>query len=116
MSINSENIVDVLREKLQQGEVKFVYKKKDGSRRAAVGTTNLDLVPREQWPKVMGEEAKAPKNESVVTYYDMEKLSWRSFKIENGVEVDAYFDTEKQSWRSCKPENGIGIEGEEVEE
>lgn len=93
MSINSENIVDVLREKLQQGEVKFVYKKKDGSRRAAVGTTNLDLVPREQWPKDMGAETKDERNDSLVTYYDIEK----------------------QSWRSCKTENILEIEGEEVE-
>lgn len=93
-SENSENIVDVLREKLQQGEVYFVYKKKDGSQRAAVGTTNLDLVPQWQWPKDMGAETKDERNDSLVTYYDIEK----------------------QSWRSCKTENILEIEGKEVEE
>ena len=94
MKLTSENVAGVLREKLLTETVNFVFRKKDGSRRAAVGTTNLVVIPQDQWPKDMGAEIKAPKNDSVVTYYDMEKLSWRS----------------------CRADSILEIEGEEVED
>ena len=88
MKLTSQNVADILREKLQQGGVNFVFKKKDGSRREAIGTTNLVVIPQDQWPKDMGAEIKAPKNESVVTYYDMEKLSWRSCRADSILEIE----------------------------
>lgn len=94
MKLTNENVAGVLREKLLTETVNFVFRKKDGSRRAAVGTTNLVVIPQDQWPKDMGAEIKAPKNDSVVTYYDMEKLSWRS----------------------CRADSILEIEGEEVED
>ena len=94
MKLTSENVADVLREKLLTETVNFVFRKKDGSRREAIGTTNLVVIPQDQWPKDMGAEIKAPKNDSVVTYYDMEKLSWRS----------------------CRADSIINVEGEEVED
>lgn len=92
MKLTSRNVADVLREKLLTETVRFAFRKKDGSRREAIGTTNLVVIPQDQWPKDMGAEIKAPKNESVVTYYDMEKLSWRS----------------------CRADSILGIEGTEV--
>jgi hypothetical protein len=59
--IKSENAAAALREKLQQGETHFVFKKKDGSRREAVGTLNFDLIPTEDTqfsPKSKGKSAK----------------------------------------------------------
>ena len=97
MKLTSENVADVLREKLQHGEVDFVFKKVDGSRRAAVGTTNLDLVPQDLWPKDMT---------SVEESNDKQK----------DMGVVRFFDCEKGAWRSCKVENIINIDGEEVEE
>mgnify|MGYP002860331882 FL=1 len=91
--IKSENAADILREKLQQGKVKFVFRKKDGSRRPAVGTTNLDIIPQDLWPKGMDGDEPKPQNDSLVTY----------------------FDCEKGAWRACKAENILEIEGEEVE-
>lgn len=96
MKLTSENVADVLREKLHQGEVNFVFKKVDGSRRAAVGTTNLDLVPQDLWPKDMT---------SVEESNDKQK----------DMGVVRFFDCEKGAWRSCKVENIINIEGEEIE-
>ena len=90
MSINFENVADVLREKLHQGEVNFVFKKVDGSRRAAVGTTNLDLVPQDLWPKEMTsveESVEKQKDMGVVRFFDCEKGAWRSCKVENILEV-----------------------------
>lgn len=86
--IKSTEAAAVLREKLQQSTIHFVFKKKDGSRREAIGTTNLVVIPQDQWPKDMGAEIKAPKNESVVTYYDMEKLSWRSCRADSILEIE----------------------------
>lgn len=86
--INSKNVADVLRMKLLTETVKFEFIKKDGSIRAAIGTTNLVVIPQDQWPKDMGAENKSPKNASVVTYYDMEKLSWRSCRADSILEIE----------------------------
>ena len=86
MKLTSENAAEELREKLQQGEVKFVFKKVDGSLRTAVGTTNLDLVPQDLWPKDMTsveESNDKQKDMGVVRFFDCEKGAWRSCKVEN---------------------------------
>ena len=90
MKLTSENVADVLREKLLQGETKFVFKKADGSRRAAVGTTNLELVPHDLWPKDMTsaeESTEKQKDSGVVRFFDLEKGAWRSCKADNILEV-----------------------------
>lgn len=97
MKLTSENVADVLREKLHHGEVNFVFKKVDGSRRAAVGTTNLDLVPQDLWPK------------------DMTSIEESNDK-QKDMGVVRFFDCEKGAWRSCKPKNIINVDGEEVDE
>ena len=43
--IKREDVPEVLRTALKAGKTNFVFIKKDGSRRAAVGTLNLDDVP-----------------------------------------------------------------------
>lgn len=91
MKLTSENVADVLREKLLNGEVNFVFKKADSSRRAAVGTTNLDLVPQDLWPKDMTsaeESTEKQKDSGVVRFFDLEKGAWRSCKVENILEVE----------------------------
>lgn len=92
MAIKSTEAGDILRSKLREGEVNFVFRKKDGTRRVAVGTTNFDLIPEDLHPKGEGDE-NTVRNEALVTY----------------------FDKEKQSWRTCKVESILEIEGEEVE-
>lgn len=90
MKLTSENVADVLREKLLNGEVNFVFKKADSSRRAAVGTTNLDLVPQDLWPKDMTsveESTEKQKDSGVVRFFDLEKVAWRSCKVDNILEV-----------------------------
>ena len=96
MKLTSQNVADVLREKLNDGEVKFVFKKADGSRRAAVGTTNIDLIPFDMLGSHLTPE--------------------QSLEEQRTRGVVRYFDIEKQSWRSCKVENILEIEGKEVEE
>jgi len=65
---------DDLREKLNEGTVQFAFKKKDGSLRTAVGTTNMDTIPLESHPSgESGESSRAS-----VRYFDMGKNAWRS--------------------------------------
>lgn len=92
MTIKSSEVATKLRTLLQEGETHFVFIKKDGSRRAAVGTLNLDLVP------------------------DSDK----QFKNEQGTHEErtdqtSYYDLEKTAWRCCKYDKIVEIEGEEVE-
>lgn len=94
--MKASNVADILREKLHDGEVKFVFKKKDGSRRAAVGTTNIDLIPL----NCLGSQLTPE----------------QSLEEQRNQGIVRYFDIEKQSWRSCKVENILEIEGKEVEE
>ena len=95
MKLTSENVADVLREKLLNGEVNFVFKKADSSRRAAVGTTNLNLVPHDLWPK------------------DMTSVEDSNDKQKN-MGVVRFFDCEKKAWRSCKSNSIINVDGQEV--
>ena len=85
--IKREEAADILREKLQQGDVQFVFEKKDHTIREAVGTTNLDFVPQDLWPKDMNGEYK-PKDESNIVYFDKGKLAWRECKVDNIITID----------------------------
>lgn len=84
--IKSSEAAAALREKLQQGETHFVFKKKDGSRRQAVGTLNFDIIPAED-TQFKSDERREERDDQV-TYYDLEKLAWRCCKTENILEVE----------------------------
>lgn len=84
--IKSSEAAAALREKLQQGETHFVFKKKDGSRRQAVGTLNFDLIPTDD-TQFKSDEPREERADQV-TYYDLEKMAWRCCKTENILEVE----------------------------
>ena len=84
--MKSSEAAAALREKLQQGKTNFVFKKKDGSRRQAVGTLNFDLIPTED-TQFKSEERREERDDQV-TYYDLEKMAWRCCKIENILEIE----------------------------
>lgn len=84
--IKSTEAATALREKLQQGRTNFVFKKKDGSRRQAVGTLNFDIIPNED-TQFKSEEQKEERDDQV-TYYDLEKMAWRCCKTENILEIE----------------------------
>lgn len=71
-SPNSEN----LKEFLDAGVVTFMFRKVDKTSRFAVGTRDLNLIPKKDHPKGLNES----KSEDVVTYYDLIKKAWRSFR------------------------------------
>ena len=62
----------VLSTRLNQGVVRFFFKKKDGSLRSALGTTALDNIPTKHHPKGNGHSPK------IVPFFDLNKQSWRS--------------------------------------
>lgn len=59
---------------LQEGVVNFIYKKKDGSIRKAIGTL-----------KDMNVKFKKP---DTISYFDIEKKGFRSFKLDNLKEIN----------------------------
>lgn len=65
-----------LKSALQNGVAKFAFVKKDGTLRFALGTLKLDLIPNSDHPKGV-----RPASEKVVTFFDLEKTSWRSVSI-----------------------------------
>lgn len=76
------------KKKLRAGEVKFKYKKKDGSERSAVGTMDpklMDLPEKKTQSDVDGAEKKKVRKlpEDSVFYYDLEAKGFRSFKMAN---------------------------------
>lgn len=72
--------ISKLRKAMSRGIVKFIYTKLDGSTRTAWGTLKEELMPTTQ-----GSGRKA--NETLVTYYDSEKESFRCFKVANFVKM-----------------------------
>ena len=69
-----------LRRAMKGGIVKFLYTKLDGTVRTAWGTLEDSRIPQTQGT------GRKP-NETLCTYYDSEKESFRSFKIANFLRV-----------------------------
>ena len=84
--IKSTEAAAALREKLQQGKTNFVFKKKDGSKRNAIGTLNFDIIPTED-TQFKSEQPREERDDQV-TYYDIEKMAWRCCKTENILEIE----------------------------
>ena len=76
------NIHD-LRKALNEGVVNFEFIKKDGSLRAARGTTCPELIPTENMPQgKRTPEQQAMYNRTTVAFYDIDKKAWRSMRID----------------------------------
>lgn len=70
-----------LKSALKKGVVKFFYMKLDGSIRTAWGTLKTELIPQSAGLD------KRKKNDSLITYFDQEKASFRSCKIANLIKI-----------------------------
>lgn len=70
--------LEELRSFLLKGKVKFIFDKKDGSKREALGTLNEKSIPIEMLPKEDHVNAKA----NNFKYFDIEKNGWRSLSSE----------------------------------
>lgn len=74
-----QNLVEMLNE----GMVEFTFRKKNGEVRNMFGTRNMSYVPDEMKPK----GGMNSKSEHIVTVFDLENMSWRSFDIDSVLEV-----------------------------
>ncbi|WP_431422212.1 SH3 beta-barrel fold-containing protein [Bacteroides hominis] len=70
-----------LKAEMKKKIVKFYFKKVDGSVREAYGTLNEKLMPA-----ITGTDKRA-KNDTVTTYWDTERESWRCFKKANLISI-----------------------------
>ena len=87
MKVTTENLTEslqLLKQKVHDGEVNFTYQKKDGSERTARGTLNVQVMGEENSPKGMDYN----KNDDVTRYYDLNSNGWRSFTNVNLISID----------------------------
>lgn len=70
-----------LKKAMKKGIVKFMYTKLSGEIRTAWGTLKEDLIP------ATTNTSNRKSNESVFTYWDSEKESFRSFKLANFLKI-----------------------------
>lgn len=89
-----KNLMDIIeiRRMLAEGFCNLQYVKKDGTTRAATGTTCLELIPAFHRPKGV----RPNEREGLVNYFDYSKLAWRCFyaddllKIEENAVLNAF--------------------------
>lgn len=67
-----------LKAKMAKGIVRFYFQKVDGTIREAYGTLRADLIPQTE-----ASSDNRKKNDTVQTYFDTEKQSFRCFKLAN---------------------------------
>lgn len=74
---------EILERLPKTGEFRFFFYKKDGTVREAYATLDPSVISEYWQPKGGGYEEA----EDVIRYFDLEFLSWRSFKVENFIDV-----------------------------
>ena len=79
---------------LAQNIVSFTFRKVNGEIRHAIGTRNLTLASRYTQAEISAPKGKEQPN----SYYDVEKMGWRSYKPENLISIDGF----KIGWPSAK--------------
>ena len=81
-----------LREYLTHGVAEFTFIKQDGTERTARGTLNADIIPPSKAPtgkqQAMIDAGLAKQNYKSISYYDLDKETWRSFSVENLLSVN----------------------------
>ena len=76
-----------LKESLQSGEVKFSYKKKDGTVREARGTTNYNLISENVISNSESDtKTHKEKPADMIVYFDLDKKEFRSFRESQFIE------------------------------
>lgn len=82
-----EDLVKMLKERV----VSVKFKKKDDTIRKMVCTLSEDYLPEPE-PLTEGEVKKTKKdNPNVLPVWDLEKLAWRSFRVDSVVEYEPNF-------------------------
>jgi hypothetical protein len=85
--ITKEELVKLLKEKV----VTIKFKKRDNSFRKMVCTLSEDYLPEPE-EVIEGKEKKTKKeNPNTLPVWDLEKLAWRSFRVDSVVEYESNF-------------------------
>ena len=72
---------------LREGVAHFWFRKGDGSLRSAYGTLNMTIIERHNGVPE-GDAGKEKAFTGAVSYFDLERDAWRSFKADSIQEVD----------------------------
>jgi hypothetical protein len=84
---SKEDLIKILKEKV----VTIKFKKKDDSVRKMVCTLSEDYLPDPE-EIIEGQEKKKKKeNPNTLPVWDLEKLAWRSFRVDSVVEYESNF-------------------------
>lgn len=75
MEATKKTMIENLHTALQNGVVKFQFKKKNGKIRTAYGTTNKEVLENNYSFK----GGDGPSTYGYTSYWDMEKNDWRCF-------------------------------------
>lgn len=87
----NENEIKSTREylikELKRGRTCFEFRKADGTFRSATGTLLFDLIPQQDHPQNESGEQRQD-NDNLVVYYDLDKMAWRSCRVDRIVTID----------------------------
>lgn len=90
-----------LRESMRSSKEEFAFRKTNGSIRLAYGTTNMSMIPEEKHPN--GNGKKNDPYGALISFYDVDVNSWRSFYGESlmwskkyGLSSDLTLEDEKE--------------------
>jgi len=82
---------DELTKLLKERVVTIKFKKKDDSVRKMICTLSEDYLPEPE-DVIEGQEKKKKKeNPNTLPVWDLEKLAWRSFRVDSVVEYESNF-------------------------
>ena len=85
-------LANTLRQSLRSSVVRFTFVKVNGELRHAVGTRNLGIAR-----KVTGCDIPTPKGEEQPnSYFDLEKMGWRSYRPDSLVSIDEIIPYERE--------------------
>lgn len=78
-----ETLLDKLENKLKDGIVIFHYRKKNGEIRYAAGTLDATIIPNSTTSNA------SPTKGSNFSYYDLLASGWRSFNVNELIQIQA---------------------------
>lgn len=85
-------LANTLRQSLRHSIVRFTFVKVNGELRHAVGTRNLGIAR-----KATGVDIPTPKGEEQPnSYFDLEKMGWRSYRPDSLVSIDEVIPYERE--------------------
>jgi hypothetical protein len=85
--ITKDEMIKLLKEKV----VTVKFRKKDDSVRKMICTLSEDYLPEPEEVVESQEKKKKKENPNTIPVWDLEKLGWRSFRVDSVVEYESNF-------------------------